>query len=233
MFGSTSPSTLYPVIVVVKCEEEWAVGKYHSVALFNGTTIADSDCATLIQPVAWSTANSKFSGILNIIWTLFGHYLDIIWTLFGHYLDIILRYYRKTIFPFILKLAANVSTVTRRHSQNDTAVTCCSKSWLETSMGPTKQHTHDFRNISLKVPEGQSNWRTFTTPYICVLLEVKIRSTICMRGSRDSSVGIATRYRLGGPGIKSRWGQGFPHPSRPALRPTQPPIQWVPGLSRG
>ena len=30
---------------------------------------------------------------------------------------------------------------------------------------------------------------------------------------------------------RSRWGRGgvrdFPHPSRPGLRPTQPPIQWV------
>jgi hypothetical protein len=45
--------------------------------------------------------------------------------------------------------------------------------------------------------------------------------------------GIATRYGLDGPGIESRWGRDFPHPSRPTLGPTQPPIQWVPGLYRG
>ena len=33
----------------------------------------------------------------------------------------------------------------------------------------------------------------------------------------DSSVGIATRYGLDGPGIESLWGRDFPHPSRPAL----------------
>jgi hypothetical protein len=47
----------------------------------------------------------------------------------------------------------------------------------------------------------------------------------------DSSIGIATRYGLDGAGIESRWGRDFPHPSRPALGPTQPPIQWVTGLS--
>jgi hypothetical protein len=34
---------------------------------------------------------------------------------------------------------------------------------------------------------------------------------------RDSSVGIATRYGLDGPGIESRWGRDFSHPSRPSL----------------
>jgi len=48
-----------------------------------------------------------------------------------------------------------------------------------------------------------------------------------------SSVGIATGYGLDGPGTESLWGQDFPHLSRPTLGSTQPPVQWVPGLSRG
>jgi hypothetical protein len=54
-------------------------------------------------------------------------------------------------------------------------------------------------------------------------------SSICS----DSSARVATRYGLDGPGIESWWGRDFPHPPRPALGPTRPPIQWAPGLSQG
>jgi hypothetical protein len=58
---------------------------------------------------------------------------------------------------------------------------------------------------------------------------------------RDSSVGIAIRYRLDGPGIESRWGARFSGSVQtgPGAHPasyTVPPIQWgtgsFPGVKR-
>jgi hypothetical protein len=62
--------------------------------------------------------------------------------------------------------------------------------------------------------------------YICYIYLLVARG-------RDSSVGVATGYGLDSPGIEFQEGRDFSHTSRPALGPTQPPVQWVPGLSRG
>jgi hypothetical protein len=51
--------------------------------------------------------------------------------------------------------------------------------------------------------------------------------------SRDSVFGIATRYEMDGPGFETRCGLHFPEPSRPASRPTRPPVKWLPDLFHG
>ena len=55
---------------------------------------------------------------------------------------------------------------------------------------------------------------------------------VCVCGGPVYSVGIATDYELDGPGSNPGADEIF-RSFRPALGPTQPPVKWVPGLSRG
>ena len=63
-----------------------------------------------------------------------------------------------------------------------------------------------------------------------IYIYIYIYMCVCVGGG--SSVGIATDYGLEGPG-SNPGGDEILRPSRPALGPPQPPVQWVPGLSRG
>jgi hypothetical protein len=52
-------------------------------------------------------------------------------------------------------------------------------------------------------------------------------------GGRDSIVGIVTPFGLQNWGSNPGGGPALPHSTRPAIGPTQPSVQSVPGLSRG
>jgi hypothetical protein len=67
----------------------------------------------------------------------------------------------------------------------------------------------------------------------CCVVDVVEDLLLFGRLNAGSVVGIATAYGLDVTGIEFLWGRAFPHLSIPALTPTQPPVQWVPGLSRG
>jgi len=57
-------------------------------------------------------------------------------------------------------------------------------------------------------------------------------STIYLHSKPGNSVGVATDYRLDGPGSNPVGDEIF-RSSRPALGPTQSPVKWAVGLSRG
>ena len=105
-----------------------------------------------------------------------------------------------------------------------------------------RQSDFKFSSLQKCICESHQLWRcVYRASYCNVLMTNEMHSPynqfystiFCLLYMFRTWAGIATRYGLDGPGIESRWGRDFPHPSRPALGPTQPPVQWLPGLSRG
>ena len=74
--------------------------------------------------------------------------------------------------------------------------------------------------------------RFFPASVISVMFQFIFLNPITCRSGSGSSVGIATGYRLDGPGIEFPWRRDFPHLPRPVLGPNQPPVKRIPGLSR-
>jgi len=63
------------------------------------------------------------------------------------------------------------------------------------------------------------------------ITELQITLITILVSGLGSLVGIATDYGLDGP-RSNPGGDEISHASRPALGPTQPPVKWIPGLSR-
>jgi hypothetical protein len=135
----------------------------------------------------------------------------------------------------VQKRAVNTLTLLVRHPVRRVSVTCCRSGQPSCYVGGTRLSliclTDDpvLGNVGNSV---QKKVTSFTVRRPRIFVTVNCNWAHCVSGL-GSVVGIATSYGLDSPGIKFQWGQDFPHLSRPVLDPTQPPVQWVPGLSQG
>ena len=88
------------------------------------------------------------------------------------------------------------------------------------------------RRRLLNLPERRRKAQRWQSVGPALFGQVGKETPYILPSGPGSSVAIATDYGLDGPG-SNPVGDEISRPSRPALDPTQPPVQWVPGLSRG
>jgi len=87
-----------------------------------------------------------------------------------------------------------------------------------------RNYNENIGNRTRDLPTCSAVPQPTAPPAACPTCITKLMSLGVSRGP-GSVVGIATGYGLDGPGIEPRWGRDFPHLFRPALGPTQPPVQ--------
>ena len=81
-------------------------------------------------------------------------------------------------------------------------------------------------------PYGPNGLYRSSVPVQGCTLRYLFTNICCVNGGPGCVVGRATDYGLDGLG-SNPGGYEIYRPSTPAFGPTQPPVQWVPGLSRG
>jgi len=98
--------------------------------------------------------------------------------------------------------------------------------WGATPAVSPVKHWDTTAHLSINTPGLYSMWRCLGG-----WISSHYHQMTTSKVGQQSSVSIANSYRVADPQSESWWGWEFPHLSRPAIGPTQPPVKWTPGLS--
>jgi len=124
----------------------------------------------------------------------------------------------KTRYPFYRRLGGSQGRSGRAENLVPTGI----QSW---TVQPVAQSLYRlWRQCRAHIFKGRS--------VLALPIPLNMMALVCHR-CQAYSVVMATRCGLGCTGIESRYGRDFPHPTRPALRLAQLPVQWVQFHCRG
>jgi len=92
--------------------------------------------------------------------------------------------------------------------------------------------TSNFLSLAQSINKHSSQYKKKTVCYVHKFCSSAVGNGLLQPNLIQLAVGIGTCYEMDGPGTESKCRPDFPHPSKLGMGPTQPPIQWGPGLSQ-